>query len=90
MGHLLVRGELAVGHVEEARVADERPQPLPGLDVRLIVGDVAIAEPVREWQRSIGRDRQDPQKLLEVGAVILAVAVADRGRRLAGGLVPVG
>lgn len=88
--HLLARAQLAVGDVEEVRAPSQLVQPVPRGDVRLVVVGVAIGEAVRERDRAVSADGQDPQQLLEIGAVLLVVAVSGRRRRLAGTPMAVG
>ena len=53
MGHLLAGGELGVRDIQEPGAADERHKVFPRLDVRLVVGGVAVQQPVRERDRPV-------------------------------------
>jgi len=65
-------------------------QLIPGGDVCLVIVGVTVGESVCDRDRPVGRDGQDPQQLLEIGAVVLAVAVCGRRGGLAGALMSVG
>ena len=82
MTHRLLRAQLAVRDIQEPRLADEGTQFVPGRDVGEVVGGVAVRDSVGDRDRTVGADREDEQQLFEVGAVVLVVAVADRGRGL--------
>ncbi len=88
VGHLLARAQLAVGDIEEVRATDDRAQLVPGGDVRLVIARVAVAQAVRDRDRLVGADGQDPRQLLEIGTVVLVVAVRRRGGRLARARMP--
>jgi hypothetical protein len=90
VGHLLARAQLAVGDVEEVGATDDLAQLVPRGDVRLIVGRVAVGQAVRDRDRAVGADGQDPQQLLEIAAVILVVTVRRGGGRFARPLMTVG
>ena len=71
-------------------MADQRDQALPGLDVGLIVGHVAVGEAVRERHRAVGAHGQDREQLLQIAAMLLAVSARGGGRALAAALATVG
>jgi hypothetical protein len=77
-------GQLAVGHVEEVGPSDQGSQLVPGGDVGDVVGGVAVLGAIRDGDRPVGGDGQDPHELFEVGAVVLVVAVGDGRGRLTG------
>jgi hypothetical protein len=90
VAHLLARAQLAVGDVEKVGAADDRPQLLPGGDVRGVIVGVAVGQAVRDRDRPVGRDGQDPQQLLEIGAVVLVVTMSRGCGRLARARMTVG
>ena len=71
MHHLLAGGKLAVSHIQEVGIAQQREQTIPGGDVCLIVGGVAVREPVGERHRAITGDGQDRDQLLEIWPMLL-------------------
>jgi len=81
--HVLVRAELEVGHVSEARSFHEGKERVPGLDVGSVVGRVPVGTSIDDRHRAIGTDRQDEQQLLEIGAAIFVVSVRNRRGELA-------
>ena len=83
MGHVLAGGQLAVRDVEEVRPADQLHQAVPGGDVRLVVGRVAVQQAVRERHRPVGADGQREHELLQIGAMVLGVAQRGGRGRLA-------
>jgi len=80
--HRLLGAQLAVRDVEEVRPADQGAQFVPARDVRDVVDGVAVGHPVGDRHRTVSRDGQDEQQLLEVGAEVLVVTLGD----LRGGL----
>jgi hypothetical protein len=68
--HLLARGELAVRDVEEVRPPDQCQKTVPGLDVRLVVGEVAVQQAVRQRDRAVRADRERQDELLQLRAVV--------------------
>ena len=88
--HLLARGELGVRDVEEVRAAGQLNEAIPGGDVRLIVGDVAVQQAVRERHRPVRCDGEREHELLEIGTVVLGVTERRRRGALAGALPAVG
>ena len=81
--HARLRAKLAVGHVEEIRPVRQFAQDLPGVDVRVNVGRVAVHRPVVDGHGPVPGNREHQKQLLEVGPVILVVPVGDRHGRLA-------
>jgi hypothetical protein len=81
--HRLFGAQLGVGDIDEPGVSDEIDEPVPRGDVGEAVLRVARRAPVRERDRPVGRHREDPQQLLEVGTMVLVVAVGDLRDRLA-------
>src|SRR5207302_93333 len=77
VGHVLDGGQLAVGDVEEVLSAGELAEEVPGLAVRAVVGGVAALDPEVHGDGAVAGDREDIEQLLEVGAVVLVVAVGD-------------
>ena len=67
-----------VGHVEEISSAGHPAERVPGTNVRLVVAGVAIVNAAPDRYGSIRRRSQDPQQLLEIGAVILVEAIGDQ------------
>ena len=70
------RAQLAVGDVEEVGAADQQAQGLPGIGVGAGVGSIAIGDFELNGHLFVG-DGEDPQKLLQIGAVILVVPEGD-------------
>ena len=66
VGQVLFGAQLAIGNVEEIGGADDLPQHVPGLDVGLIVGDVAVVDVVVHGHRAVAADRDRPDQLLEI------------------------
>jgi hypothetical protein len=52
--HVLAGSQLAVGDVKKVAAADQLDETVPGVDVRLIVGDVAVGQPVCDRDRAVG------------------------------------
>ena len=94
VGHVLGGGELAVGDVEEVAAAGQLAEELPGVDMGAVVGGVAALDAEVHRHGAVARDGEDVEELLEVGAVVLVVAVGDgqaelppQGPLAVGGLV---
>jgi hypothetical protein len=79
--HVLARTQLGIGHVEEVCASGHRLQGVPGLDVGARIAGVAVGAAKRHWHVAVGAHREDEQQLLEVRAVLLAVAVGQDWRR---------
>ena len=77
VGHVLGGGELAVGDVEEVAAAGQLAEQVPGVAVRAVVGGVAALDPELHRHGTVACDGEDVEQLLEVGAVVLVVAVGD-------------
>ncbi|OIQ75302.1 hypothetical protein GALL_430300 [mine drainage metagenome] len=69
--------ELAIRHIQEVGAPRQLAEGLPCLDVGGVVVRVPIAQSVVHWHRPVGTDREDPEQLLEVGAMVLVVAMGD-------------
>ena len=81
MRHGLAGAQLAVRDVEEINPASQCDKAVPGRDVRRVIDGGATREAVGDRDGPIGADGEDPDQLLEVGAVVLGVPVSDdRGR----------
>ena len=74
MGHVLGRGQLAVGDVEEVATASQLAQQVPGALVRAVVGGVAAFNAELHRDGAVAGDREDVEELLEVGTMVLVVA----------------
>jgi len=77
MIHLLARAELGVRDVEEVRPPGHRAQRLPRLPMGLDVGRVAVGAAELHGDAAVGAHRENEQQLLEVGAMVLGVAIGD-------------
>ena len=89
VAHRVGRAQLGVGDVEEVDPPEQAHQFVPGGDVGEVVGGVAVAAAVGDRDRPVRGHGEDEQQLLEVGAEVLVVAVADRRGRFAAAPVPV-
>ena len=83
MAHIVARAELAVGHVQEVGVANQFTQERPGLDVNLVVGDVAVVGLAMDRHGPVGADGDAEEQLFQVGAVIFVVAEGNARRSVA-------
>jgi hypothetical protein len=68
--------QFAIGHIQEVRPAGQRAENLPGRHVRVDVCGVAIKCLKVHGDSPVGAHGEHEQQLLEVGSVILVVAVA--------------
>jgi hypothetical protein len=76
--HVLGTRQLAVGEVKEVASAGQLAEQVPGGVVGLIVGGIAAPGLEIDRDPAVVGDGEDEQQLLEVGAVVLAVAPGDR------------
>ena len=84
VGHVLSRGQLRVGDVEEVPPPHELAEHVPGRLMGLVVGDVAALHPEVDRHAAVFAHGEDVQELLEVRAVVLVVAPGDgRGQSAA-------
>ena len=77
VAEILAAGQLAVGHVEEVRAADQVVQQVPGSDVGAVVHHVATVAGEIDRHVAVAGDRQDIEQLLEIGTPGLAVSPGD-------------
>src|SRR5439155_14271190 len=82
VGHVLSGGELAVGDVEEVAAAGQLAEDLPGADMGAVVGGVAALDAEVDRHGAVARDGEDVEELLEVGPVVLVMAVGDGQAKL--------
>jgi hypothetical protein len=80
---VVVAAELRVRHVEEVRPPGHGPQRVPGRDVGDGVVGVAVGDPEGHRHPALGLGGEDEEQLLQIGAVVLRVAVDDGRRRAA-------
>src|SRR5262249_54123669 len=78
VGHVLDGGQLAIRDVEEIAPADQLAKQVPGFWMRAVISGVAALDPEVHRHGPVATDGEDVEQLLEVGAVILVVAVGDR------------
>jgi len=81
--HGLAAAELRVGHVEEVRAPGGPAQCVPGLLVGDRVAVVSRLAPELHRDRPVPGRREHEQELLQVGAVVLRVAIRDERPLLA-------
>ena len=74
---LSLRGQLAVGHVEEVASAGQLAEQVPGVAVGLVVRHVAAFRAEVQGHAAVGSDREDEQQLFQVGTMVLVVAEGD-------------
>jgi hypothetical protein len=67
--------DLAVGHIEEIGLAGNPAQGIPGLNVHGIIGAIAGIGFIVNRDRPISADREVVDNLLEIGAMVFAVAL---------------
>ena len=75
--------DLAVRYIQEIGLAGNLAKCISGLNVQGIVGAITRVGFVENGDRTIGADREIVDDLLEIGAMVLAVAlgkVQPRGR----------
>src|SRR5439155_25315003 len=84
VGHVLGGGQLAVGDVEEVAAAGQLTEDLPGADMGAVVGGVAALDAEVHRHGAVARDGEDVEQLLEVGAMVLVVAVSRSEERRVG------
>ena len=77
VGHVVGRGQLAVGDVEEVAAAGQLAEQIPGGAVRAVVGGVAALDAELHRHGAVAGDGEDIQELLEVGAMVLVVPPGD-------------
>src|SRR5262249_43667089 len=65
--------QLAVGDVDEARMLQQGAQAVPGLQMDAIVRLIAVVGLEVHGHRTVGRDADAVNELLEIGAALLAV-----------------
>jgi hypothetical protein len=78
------RAQFAVGDVEKVRPPDDLPKRVPGVHMRGHVTGLAVQRPIVHRHRPVGRDREDEEQLLQIGAMVLVVPVGDAERRATG------
>jgi hypothetical protein len=81
--HRLVVAELRVGHIEKVFSTRYPAKRIPGFFVAAGVAGVARLAAELYGHASVTAGREDEQKLLEIGAMILGVPVGDEGGALA-------
>ena len=82
MQQLLMGADLAVSHIQEIGFTGHPAQSIPSLNVQGIIGAISGVG-FMNGDRAIGADRELVDDLLEIGAMVLAVAlgkVQARGR----------
>ena len=92
IAHVLSSTQLAVGDIQEVRVANDLFQERPCLSMDLIVGGVAVVGLAVDWDRSVGGDGDPKEELFQIRAVVLVVAKGDSRRPVelvGGGLVSI-
>ena len=80
--HVVDRGQLAVGDVEEVAAAGDLAEQIPVLPVGRVVGDVPAGRAEMDGHAAVVADGEDVQELLQVRAMVLAVPPGDRQRLL--------
>ena len=77
MIHVVAATEFAVRYIQKLGTPGQRAKRVPGLDVRDRVVGVAIGEAKLHRHSALGLGSQDKQQLLQIGAVVLGVAIGD-------------
>ena len=83
MRQLLMGADLAVSHIQEIGFTGNPAQRIPSLNVQGIIGAITGVGFIVNGDRAIGADREVVDDLLEIGAMVFAVAlgkVQPRGR----------
>ena len=74
---ILLRAQLAIGHIDELIRPDEMPKQVGVTNVNRVVRPVSAEDVMQEGDRAIGGDIEPEQELLEIGPVILVDASRD-------------
>ena len=61
-------------------MADQLAQEVPGLDVDLVVSNVAVVGLAMDGHGPVGADRDAKQQLFQIGSMILVVTESDARR----------
>ncbi len=77
VAHVLLRGELRVGDIEKVRGTLQLPQQVPGLAMRLVVGEVSVPGEEVHGHGTVSGHGKVVEELLEIGTVILGVTPGD-------------
>src|SRR5450759_5960436 len=85
MREALARAELALGAVEEVRPAYDLAELIPRLHVRDDVTGLAVQRPVVDRLRAVRGHGEHEEELLEIGPMVLVMAVGDAQRGAAAG-----
>ena len=80
VAHRLLRGGLAVRHIQEVAAPGQLAQRIPGRDVGRVVIGVAVCQPAGHRDGMVPRHCQDEHQLLQVRPVIFRVPPRDRRR----------
>ena len=78
IAHVLPCGQLRVGDVEKVNGALQLSQQVPGLAMRLVVGEVPVAGEEVHRYGAVSRHGEVVEELFEIGPVVLVVAPSDR------------
>src|SRR5690242_17305309 len=75
--HVFPSTQLGVRYVQKVGSSHQFTQDTPCADVRLVVGRVPVLDAAPDWNGPLRRGRQQVEQLLQVGPVVLVVAMGN-------------
>ncbi len=77
MGQVFPGGHLGISHKQKVSSAQQIDQVVPLLDICIHIGRIAAVGLLKQREGAVGADGQRPYQLLEILAILLAVAEGD-------------